>query len=130
MLGVLQVFVGIGAVISGGLLIAAPSGEYLQTTPEMLKGSPFGNFLAPGLILALVNGAGQLLAGVLTFRRHPAAAFVAMVFGLGLIIWIFVQVNLIGGGHWLQISYFALGVAEAALAFLLQRQGVSPVSTK
>lgn len=120
-LGILQFFVGIGAVISGGLLVAAPSGEYLQAPQDMLRGSPFHDFLVPGLILVLVNGIGQLAAGVLTFRRHPAAGFVAMVFGLGLMIWIFVQVNMIGGGHWLQITYFALGVAEAALAFLLQR---------
>jgi hypothetical protein len=119
-LGILQIFVGIGAVVSGGLLVAAPSGKYLQTPPDMLAGSPFHDFLVPGLILILVNGVGQLAAGVLTFRRHPAYPFAGMVFGLGLMIWIFVQVNMIGGGHWLQFSYFALGVVESALSFLLQ----------
>ena len=39
--------------------------------------------------------------------------------GLGLMIWIFVQASLIGGGHWLQYLYFALGTAEVSLAVLL-----------
>jgi hypothetical protein len=44
------------------------------------------------------------------------------VLGIGLMIWIFVQVNMIGGGHILQYSYFALGVVETSLSFLIQDQ--------
>jgi hypothetical protein len=120
MLIVLQAFVGLTALVSGALMIAAPSGAHLQAPAEMLNGSPFRDFLVPGLILFLVNGVGQCAAAVLTFRRHRWAATVGATFGLGLMIWIFVQVNMIGGGHILQHSYFALGTAETALAFLLR----------
>ena len=117
--GVLQIFVGIGAAISGLMLMASPDGSLLGAPPDMLKGSPFADFLVPGFILFAVNGIGQLVAAFLTLRRRPAAALTGAVFGLGLMIWIFVQVNMIGGGHILQYGYFFLGVAETALAFLM-----------
>jgi len=121
--GVLQIFVGVTAAVSGLMLMAYPSGSLIQAPPEMLEGSPFTNFLIPGLILFAVNGIGQLMAASFTLRRKPAAALTGAVFGLGLMIWIFIQVNMIGGGHILQYGYFFIGVAETALAFLIATSG-------
>jgi len=118
----IQFFVSLGALVSGTMLIVAPSGELLQAPREMLAGSPFNDFLVPGIILVLINGVGQLVAGILTVRRHPLSGFIGFTFGAGLAIWIYVQVTIIGGGHILQHSYLALGIAEMALAFLLQRE--------
>ncbi len=101
-------------------MVAFPSGVVFQAPPDMLDGSPFHNFLVPGIILLVVNGVGQLAAGYLTFRRHVLAGYAGGAFGLGLIIWIFVQVSMIGGGHFLQYGYFFLGVAETAMAILIQ----------
>ena len=67
-----------------------------------------------------MNGVGQIVAGLLSLRRHSFAGYVGAVFGMGLMIWIFVQVNMIGGGHILQYSYFMLGLLETALSFLIQ----------
>ncbi len=117
----LQLFVSVGAVAASLLLIFYPSGELLQTPPDMLKDSPFSSFLIPGIILFLVNGLGQLLAAILTFRRHRFAGLVGTIFGVGLMVWIFVQVNMIGGRNILQYSYFAIGVLETSLAFLIQK---------
>ena len=126
--GIIQVFVGIGGLVCGAMLVLFPSGKILQMPLDLLKDSPFQNFLIPGLILFLVNGVGQFTAGVMTFRRHSLAGYTGAVFGLGLMIWIFVQVNLIGGGHILQYVYFTLGVIETALAFLI-REIVKPVGS-
>lgn len=41
-------------------------------------------------------------------------------FGVGLMIWIFVQVSMIGGGHWLQYSYFFLGLLETLVGFAIR----------
>jgi hypothetical protein len=115
-----QAFVGLGAVISGALLIIAPSGTLLRTPLDMLRGSPFDDFLLLGVILVLVNSIRQIVAAILTLRRHQVAGYVGAVFGMGLMVWIFVQVNMIGGGHNLQYSYFLLGVVETSLAFFIQ----------
>ncbi len=119
---VLQIFVSIGALAAGFLFILYPSGSALQTPPDMLKDSPFANFLIPGIILFTVNGIGQFVAAVLTIRRHRFAGYAGAVFGIGLMIWIFVQVNMIGGGNLLQYAYFAFGVVETSLSFVIQNR--------
>jgi len=121
-MGILQCFVGLGAVVGGMLFVLFPSGRVLKMPLSLLEGSPFSNFFIPGVILFLINGIGQLWAGMLSFKRHPWSGHAGAVFGMGLIIWIFVQVSLIGGGHWLQYIYFFLGVIETVLAFLMRER--------
>jgi hypothetical protein len=43
-----------------------------------------------------------------------------MFFGFALMIWIFVQVSMIGGGNWLQYLYFVLGVLQLLFGVLLR----------
>lgn len=120
--GVLQFFVAIGALIVGVMFAYEPSGALVSASPDLLKNSPFTNYLLPGIILFCVNGVGQASAGYLTLRRHRHAGLVGGVFGLGLVIWIFVQVTLIGGGYLIQNVYFAFGVAQTMLAFFIDRE--------
>jgi hypothetical protein len=118
--GVLQSLIGIGAVICGALLIIGPDGRYLQMPIDMLSKSPFRNFLIPGLILFLVNGVGNVVSAVLCFKMHRNAGFGGMFFGFGLIIWLFVQINMVGGGSWLQYLYFVLGILELLLGIVMR----------
>lgn len=122
--GVIQILVGVSASVSGLMLMTFPSGSLLQTPLDMLKSSPFKDFLIPGFILFIVNGIGHLFAASFTLRRKQAAAMIGAVFGLGLIIWIFIQVSMIGGGHILQYSYFFIGVTETVLAFFIATSGL------
>lgn len=123
-LGIIQVFVGVSASAVGLMLIAAPSGRLLHTPPEMLQGSPFPDYFIPGLILFTINGMGQCFAAFFTFKKKKSAPLAGAILGLGLMIWIFVQVNMIGGGHIMQYSFFFIGVVETALAFLLATFGI------
>jgi hypothetical protein len=113
--GVLQAFIGIGAVISGALLMIRPDGHYMQVPLDMLRNSPFRSFLIPGLVLFLVIGVGNSVSAVLCFRIHRIAGFAGIFFGFGLIIWLFVQISLVGGGYWLQYFYFVLGIIQLLL---------------
>jgi len=117
--GTLQAIIAISALPSGLLMMIFPEGPMTSMPISMLKGSPFANFFLPGLILFSVIGLGHAIAGVMTFRRRRLCGAAGAVMGLGLMIWIFVQVSMIGGGHWLQYLYFALGTAEVSLAVLL-----------
>jgi hypothetical protein len=117
--GTLQALVGLSALVSGALMVVFPAGGPMRLPSAMLQGSPFTDFLVPGLILFAVIGLGHATASVMSFRRSRFSGYTGAVMGLGLMIWIFVQVSLIGGGHWLQYLYFALGTAEVALAVLL-----------
>lgn len=117
-LGVLQILIGIGAIPAGVSLITDPSGGSLGMTSEALAGSPFPNFLIPGIFLLLVNGVGSLTGAFLTFRRGRLAGLVGVGLGLFLILWIIIQVISLGlPVHWLQALYFVLGVVELILGW-------------
>ncbi len=118
--GILQFFIGFGAFISGILMMIYSDGKAIQMPLGMLKGSPFTDFLIPGLILSIVNGAGNIFSAMLSFKRHRLSGFAGIFFGSGLVIWIFVQVSMIGGGHWLQNLYFSLGFLEILLGFAIR----------
>ena len=118
--GVLQSLIGIGAVICGALLIIGPDGRYLQMPLEMLQNSPFRSFLVPGIILLLVNGVGNVGSAVLCFRLHSLAGFAGLFFGFALVIWLFVQINMVGGGSWLQYLYFILGIIQLLLGIAMR----------
>ncbi|MCX6567359.1 MAG: hypothetical protein NTW38_13225 [Candidatus Aminicenantes bacterium] len=117
--GALQAAVALSALPSGALMMIFPEGKAFRMPLSMLEGSPFSNFFLPGLILFTIIGLGHAAAAVMSFRRLLLHGPVGAVQGIGLMIWIFVQVSMIGGGHWLQYLYFSLGVAEVSLAVLI-----------
>jgi hypothetical protein len=108
--------VGATALFGGGLLVADPSGDAMGMPVEWLQGTPFADYLVPGLVLFSVLGVGALVVagGVLT--RKPWAARGALALGVALIGWIVVQMLLIQRVHVLHAVYGGLGVALAVLA--------------
>ena len=120
-LGVLQVLIGLGAVGGGIGLVSDPSGANLGFHPEWLAGSPFSDYLIPGLVLLVVNGLGNVVGGVLSFTGRRFAGAAAVLLGLFMVAWIAVQVYWIGLSSWLQPLYLALGLAELALGLRLRR---------
>ena len=128
--GALQLFIGIGAVACGAMLVIAPDGSLLQMNVDMLEGTPFSTFMVPGLVLMLINGLGNVVSGVFCLRRMPIGAFLGMVFGFGLTIWILVQVSLIGSVSWLQPVIFAMGILFVTLGIVLRELEVGVLKRK
>lgn len=120
-LGVLQAFVGVGAVVGGLGLALDPSGESLGIPLDLLADTPFANFLIPGVLLFTVNGVGSLTGAIASFARHRYSGHAAMALGTILIAWIVVQVYWFAGTHWLHWLYLALGIVELALGSLVRR---------
>jgi hypothetical protein len=99
-------------------LIVDPSGSGLGMSTDMLARSPFPNFLIPGIVLLTVNGLGSLAGALLTFRRSRYAGLAAIGLGVFLAAWIVIQVIILGPPiHWLQWTYFVLGVVELVLGW-------------
>ena len=115
-LGILQLLVGIGAVPAGLGLVMDPSGASLRFRLEWLEGTPFSNFLIPGLILMIVNGFGSLAGSVASLRGWRRAGEVGLALGIFLALWIILQVYWIGLGSWLQPTYFVIGLLECGLS--------------
>ncbi len=120
-LGVLQILIGLGAVAGGLGLALEPSGANLGMQVEALSGSPFPNYLIPGIVLLVVNGLGSLAGGIASLVRYRYAAEIAAALGIFLILWIVIQVAMIGLVSWLQPLYFALGAIELALGLLWRK---------
>ena len=109
----LEVLLGGGALAGGLVLIVAPRGEIMPLPLSALAGSPFETYLGPGLILFTVLGLGPLAAAELAWRRHALAPFAAFAVGVALLIWVAVEIAIIGYSNEppLQAIYLALGVA-------------------
>jgi uncharacterized protein len=108
----LEIFLAVGALGGGLALMAGPNGEILPLPVSALAGSAFANYFVPGTILFVVLGVGSLGAAVLAWRRHRIAPLLACAAGGALMIWLLVQVAIVGYSNDppLQAFYFGLGV--------------------
>jgi len=108
---VLEVLLGVGAVGGGVALMLGPRGEIMPLPLSALKGSPFDTYFVPGLILFGVLGLGSLAAALLVWLRHPLAPATTTVVGVVLLIWIAVEIAIIGYSNDppLQPIYLLLG---------------------
>src|SRR5439155_15253169 len=94
----LELIVGVLALGGGAALVAAPSGRMLGFDVAMLHGT-FRDFLWPGLCL-IGMGLVQLFAAWATWRRVLWDHVASTAAGAVLILWISVQVVLVGLTHW------------------------------
>ncbi len=120
-LGVLQIFIGITAALGGFGLVSDPSGIKMDLPLDLLKKSPFTDYFIPGLVLLIVNGVGNALAGIVTFLRNPYAGNLAFFFGAFLSLYMAIEVWFIGLQNFSQPLYFILGVVELILGLKLSR---------
>jgi len=118
----LQLFIGIGAVGGGFVLIMDPTGGTIGMPISFLAGSPFPNYLIPGLFLLIINGFGTLAGSVSTLKNFRYAGEIAIVFGIILMAWIVIQLIIIKSFSFFHPMYFAAGLIEAFGGFMLRRR--------
>ena len=118
LLGALQLFIGLTAIAGGLRLVANPSGT-LEFPLEWLNNTPFTTYIIPGLILLIVIGVSSVLAGIVTFLRSRYTGNIAVVLGAFLILYMIIEVWLIGLRTLLQPLYFILGVIELIIGLKL-----------
>jgi hypothetical protein len=118
-LGLVQLFVAIGAIPAGYLFFSAPDGSRMGMTTEALVGSPFKNYLIPGIFLFSVNGILNLLCSVFSFYKYKYAPVFGIILGAVLIMWVIVQVYSIGLSHFLQPTYLFVGLLEIFISIYL-----------
>jgi hypothetical protein len=90
----LESTVGLFAMSGGLSLMLSPDGSAMGFDAQMLRGSPFSSFLAPG---ALLFGVGLLhaVAAVLTFVRHRLWRGASFLAGLSLVVFMAAEVALV-----------------------------------
>lgn len=125
----LLILLGLGALISGALMMAFPDGSLFQMPLSMLQYSPFSNYFIPGLMLFSLLGVYPLLVAYCLWRRpgwrwpeaiNPARKFhwswaASLAAGAIVLIWIIVQVLMLRAVAFLHVLYFVWGLALIGL---------------
>jgi hypothetical protein len=129
---ILVLFQAVSAIYGGIMMILDPSGELMKMEP-MAEKSINESLLIPGFILALLLGVFPLMAFFGLIRKKDSKLFdtinvykgehhwawtFSIYTGIMLVIWIAVQSQMVGGGHWLQTTYSLTGIAIIIAALL------------
>jgi hypothetical protein len=119
LMGVL-VFQGLSGLGGGLVLVIDPTGATIGLPLEWLEGSPFRDFLVPGLVLLTLLGVGPLLVVVGLRRGHPWSWQASLVIGAMLLVWLAVEILVVGYQPEppLQLLYGVVGILILALALL------------
>jgi len=129
---VLHFLMGIGGIVSGGMLVVAPDGKYLGWTESLLQGSPFTNYLIPGLILVILIGFFPIFVGwgILTLPSwrwpdaiNPTKRFhwswsASWAAGVIMLVWILVELFMVGYLGFLQPMVIVWGMVEIVLTVM------------
>ncbi len=86
---------GLTAVGGGMVLIIDPKGSILKLSVELLNGSPFKNYLIPGIILLVFNGFFSLVTLYFTIKKKNLYQHLIILQGIILFIWLSTQILLI-----------------------------------
>jgi hypothetical protein len=109
----LLALLGVGALAGGVILVSSPDGSAMQWNLSMLEGSPFADFLVPGLILGGLFGIGSFVVAGLGLASFRIAPFLAFAIGCAQMIWIVVELAIIGQFSFLHPACFTLGLVIA-----------------
>lgn len=130
----LLLFLGLGALFGGGVLIILPSGKLIGMPLSLLNKSPFSDFLFPGIILFGVLGVFPVLL-VFALINKPSNPFLESVnffsdmhwswsfsiyTAFALIIWIQVEMMFLNAVSWLHTFYMFLAIAIIFVSLLPQ----------
>lgn len=111
-------------------MVSDPSGGSLGFPVSWLNGSPFTDYLIPGLVLLIVLGIVPLIVLYGLWKRQYWGWLGALLVGVALIIWIGVEILIIGYQPQppLQLIYGILGIIIVVLALLPGVRSFYPTS--
>ncbi len=111
----LELATGLSALAGGLLLVAAPDGHLLNADRAALAGSPFGDWRAPGVLLATLVGIGFLVAAAVQWFAPRAGDMLSVFAGVGLVVFEAVEWAWLGFQP-LEVVLGAVGVLIVVLA--------------
>jgi hypothetical protein len=113
-------FQGVSGMAGGLGLLMDPSGETLRIPLNWLEGSPFQDYTIPGLVLLVVLGIFPIAVLYGLWNGEGWGWTGAVLVGLALIVWLVVEIIVIGyqPDPPLQLIYGILGAAILVLTAL------------
>lgn len=108
---------GLGGTGGGLSLSLRPDGSIMRMPVSLLEGSPFTDYLVPGLVLLVVLGIAPLVAMIALWLRRTWGWYVAFAVGCALVIFEIVEVQFIPFS-WLQPLFGVVGISIALVCLL------------
>jgi hypothetical protein len=113
-------FIAVTSTLSGLTMINDPNGRILGLSPDLLEGTPFKDYLVPGLLLTTVVGGINIIAVYTNLTRSTNRYNWSIAGGVIITGWIIAQMILIHSIHWLHFIYFSAGTFIALIAYQLK----------
>jgi hypothetical protein len=107
----------LGGIAGGASLSIRPDGSIMKMPLSYLSGSPFSDYLIPGICLLLILGILPLVVLVGVWRADTWAWYGAFTVGCGLIIFEIVEFSVIGY-NWMQVLFGGIGVFITIVSLL------------
>jgi len=114
----LHLIVGIGAMGGGLAAIINPQAP-LGMPVDVLKNSPFSNYLMPGIILFTILGLGNFISALIFRFKLRFQGYISSIFSWALVIFIIVQCLMIHAVVFLHILFFIIGLIQAGLSMII-----------
>lgn len=118
LLFILHILVGVGAMSGGLAAITEPNAPH-GVPVEILKYSPFSNFLIPGILLFGVIGLGNLFSAAMFLTKTKYQGYISSVFSWALVIWIVIQCIMLQSIVFLHVLFFVIGLIQAVMSFAI-----------
>ncbi len=116
-LGGLLLLVAINAL--GGGVYGLTGAKDVPTT--WLEGSPFHDYVIPSIILLVIVGGSSFLGAFAVLRKHRLRHKAAVACSIIMLLWISVQLAIIGFVSWLQPAIIIMAVLILTFTWMLSR---------
>jgi len=112
--------------IGGGLfLIIDPSGKAIQIPLDLLEGTPFTNYLIPGLVLFFAIGILSSVVAVLTILKKKYYPWFIILQGFILIGWLTIELilNMEFFSPVLHYTLYTIGILLIVFGLIIKHKG-------
>lgn len=110
----LLLYTGFGGIYGGWMLISDPGGGKFEWSLELLRGTPFKDFLIPGIVLMLFLGLLPLYISIETILKKKYAHWLIMLQGTILTVWLTAEL-LFNPAFFVPAMHYSLYTAAALL---------------
>lgn len=112
----------ISATAGSLIMILDPSGNLPGLQGEWLSGTPFNDFLIPGILLLLTVALPGIISWISLITRGPRALRYCFSFSLISFLWVLLQLILVPGYSGISVFYLALSLLSLLISMQLMRK--------
>lgn len=125
LLGIYDLILAVGAIYTGLLMIRSDSGIFLEYPLEWSSRTPFHSWVAPGILIILLFGIGNIAASLLCFMNENGKNwFISGIMGTFTLLSILLQIIILGESYMASLQFSILGFIQVALSLYTHTKSV------